>query len=185
MEKKELTKQLLGESFRNLLDTTPFEKITIRMITDAAGVIRPTFYHYFKDKYEVVEWIFEEEIGNPVKELIKSGLYREAAKMLFVKIDENREYYKKIFEVEGQNSFTEVLERDIYDTLSGLLKEHKIKHRDWPRVLSDDIVAKYYTMITVNVIRSWVENGKEVKTSDLLEAYGFLLTHSATELADL
>ncbi|MFR2126553.1 MAG: TetR/AcrR family transcriptional regulator, partial [Dorea sp.] len=51
MERKsELTKALLGEKFKELVAKKGFEKLTIKMITDAAGVIRPTFYNYFQDK---------------------------------------------------------------------------------------------------------------------------------------
>ena len=47
---------LLAESFKKLARTRPIEKITIREITDEAGVIRPTFYNHFQDKYELLEW---------------------------------------------------------------------------------------------------------------------------------
>lgn len=52
MERKKMTKALIGESLKVLMRNHPFEKITIKMITDEAGVIRPTFYNYFCDKYE-------------------------------------------------------------------------------------------------------------------------------------
>ena len=39
--KRELTKNLLAESFKELLIKGSFDKITIKMITDQAGVIRP------------------------------------------------------------------------------------------------------------------------------------------------
>ena len=185
MEKKELTKQLLGESFRHLLETTSFEKITIHMITDDAGVIRPTFYHYFKDKYEVVEWIFEEEIGQPVREMLASGMYKEAVKMLFVKLDENRPYYKKIFMITGQNSFIEILEKDIYSLILDFYKGHKTKRRDIPKTLTDEAIAQYYTMICVNIIKQWVQAGANVKTQDLIEGYAFLLFNSVDELIEV
>ena len=38
------TKELLADSFRSLVLTMPFQKISIKMITDGAHVIRPTFY---------------------------------------------------------------------------------------------------------------------------------------------
>ena len=47
------TKELLADSFRELVLTTPFSKISIKTITDGAHVIRPTFYNYFQDKYEL------------------------------------------------------------------------------------------------------------------------------------
>ena len=42
---------LLAESFKELALKHPIEKITIKEITDKAGVIRPTFYNHFQDKY--------------------------------------------------------------------------------------------------------------------------------------
>ena len=48
---------LLAESFKELALKQPIEKITIKEITDKAGVIRPTFYNHFQDKYDLLEWI--------------------------------------------------------------------------------------------------------------------------------
>ena len=41
---------ILAESLKELSKTRPIEKITIKEITDKAGVIRPTFYNHFQDK---------------------------------------------------------------------------------------------------------------------------------------
>ena len=48
---------VLAESLKELSQNQPLEKITIKEITDKAGVIRPTFYNHFQDKYELIEWI--------------------------------------------------------------------------------------------------------------------------------
>ena len=64
--------RLLAESFKELACTTPIDKITIKEITDKAGVIRPTFYNHFQDKYEP---------GNSSKKFsILSSTERPAAK---------------------------------------------------------------------------------------------------------
>ena len=74
MERKsELTKALLGEKFKELVAKKGFEKLTIKMITDAAGVIRPTFYNYFQDKYEVMEWLLWEDVFKEVSEAYGAG----------------------------------------------------------------------------------------------------------------
>ena len=54
---------LLAESFKELTLKQPIEKITIKEITDKAGVIRPTFYNHFQDKYELLEWIKQIILG--------------------------------------------------------------------------------------------------------------------------
>lgn len=74
MERKsELTKALLGEKFKELVAKKGFEKLTIKIITDAAGVIRPTFYNYFQDKYEVMEWLLWEDVFKEVSELMSKN----------------------------------------------------------------------------------------------------------------
>lgn len=43
---------------KQLLRSNPIEKITIDSILEIAGVSRRSFYRYFKDKYELLEWIY-------------------------------------------------------------------------------------------------------------------------------
>ena len=102
MERKKMTKVLIGESLKELMRDHPFEKITIKMITDEAGVIRPTFYNYFCDKYEVVEWIFNESIIDKVRSMFDQKMYTEGLKLLFVCMKNDCAFYKKAFEITGQ-----------------------------------------------------------------------------------
>ena len=64
---------LLAESFKELAKKHPIEKITIKEITDLAGVIRPTFYNHFQDKYELLEWIITTDLLDPIEPLIQNG----------------------------------------------------------------------------------------------------------------
>ena len=65
--KKGNTDDLLAASFKELLCKAPMEKITIKDITDKAGVIRPTFYNHFADKYALLEYIVRTNQAAPVK----------------------------------------------------------------------------------------------------------------------
>ena len=47
-------------ALRELLHDYPFEKITIQMISNKAGVNRSTFYLNFQDKYELYDILTEE-----------------------------------------------------------------------------------------------------------------------------
>ena len=86
MERKgEMTKALLGQKFKELVVKKSFDKITIKMITDEAGVIRPTFYNYFRDKYEVMEWLLWEDVFKEVSKLMEQERGMESLKLLFRK----------------------------------------------------------------------------------------------------
>ena len=65
------------------------------MITDAAGVIRPTFYNYFQDKYEVMEWLLWEDVFKEVSKLMEQEREMESLKLLFRKFEEDKTYYEK------------------------------------------------------------------------------------------
>ena len=94
---KELTKRLIANSFKELMMQVSFEKITIKMITDHANVIRPTFYNHFHNKYELVKWILKDEIINVSEKLMLEGNKEEGIRLIFAKFFEDRGYYRKAF----------------------------------------------------------------------------------------
>ena len=75
--------QLLADSLKEIAGSHPVEKITIKEITDKAGVIRPTFYNHFQDKFELIEWIMRTELLEPIGPLLKTGMITEAMVLLF------------------------------------------------------------------------------------------------------
>lgn len=186
MERRsEMTKALLGEKFKELVVKKSFDKLTIKMITDAAGVIRPTFYNYFQDKYEVMDWLLREDIFKSVTELIDMEMDLEAMKMLFRKFEADREYYAKAFEVKGQNSFEEMLFEQVYELVEKIVKKHPLKVDDTSEIISEEIFLKFQSITLVNGIKYWLTyNKKEISADEALKFYEFLMTHSLLEIVD-
>ena len=54
----ERTKLWIAEKMRELMKKKPIEKIRITEICREAAIERSTFYYHFKDKYDLVAWIF-------------------------------------------------------------------------------------------------------------------------------
>lgn len=46
--RKDMTKRLIADGFKALMLRYPFEKISIMMITNEAGIRRPSFYNHFR-----------------------------------------------------------------------------------------------------------------------------------------
>ena len=85
--------QLLAVSFKELACIRPIEKITIKEITDRAGVIRTTFYNHFQDKYELLEWIINHDLIEPIKPFIRSGMTTQAMTFLFLNIENSLAFF--------------------------------------------------------------------------------------------
>ena len=54
----ERTKIWIADTMKRLMAKKPLEKIRVTEICRAAEIERPTFYYHFKDKYDLVAWIF-------------------------------------------------------------------------------------------------------------------------------
>ena len=184
-QKRNLTKKLIAESFEVLMEKHPFEKITIRMITDQAGLIRPTFYNHFQDKYDLVEWIFCENIIREVESLLDHGMVQEAIKFLFTGIHRNRQFYSKLLQVTGQNCLEEVMGRHFYELFRKSIEQRGIKKLPKNRVLNVDTLSHYYTLGLLTSVKAWLLMGDEdISVDELTEAYEFLLTHSVYDMIE-
>ena len=176
--KRELTKILLAESFKELLIKGSFDKITIKMITDQAGVIRPTFYNYFQDKYEVMEWLLWEDVFKEVSE-------REAIYLLFRKMEKDRIYYQKAFEATGQNGFEEILEKKIRQLIEEMVGRHKIKLEKLQGIKDKKIFLEFHTITVVTGLKYWLTSRDiHLSADEAMEYYLFLMSHPILELLE-
>lgn len=56
------TKRKLAHALKKSMAKKSFDKITVKELLDACDLSRPTFYYYFQDIYELMEWIFNNEM---------------------------------------------------------------------------------------------------------------------------
>ena len=57
-----ITQKAIAESIKALMKKKSLEKITVSDIVRNCGLNRQTFYYHFKDKYDLVSWIYRNEI---------------------------------------------------------------------------------------------------------------------------
>ena len=178
MERKKMTKALIGESLKVLMRNHPFEKITIKMITDEAGVIRPTFYNYFCDKYEVVEWIFNEYIIEKVRAMFEQKMYTEGLKLLIVCMKNDCVFYRKAFEITGQNAFTDIIRNSLHNLFLSEMSEIYIENQTNNPLVTAELVAAFYANSLSNLLQMWIQsNNQQCTAENMVEAYAYLLSH--------
>jgi len=177
------TQKQLIESFKALLLEYPFEKITIKMITNDADVIRPTFYNYFRDKHEVFEVILDDELFDSLRGLMNIDMFQEAIKMLFAYFDKNKPFYKKAFKVTGQNSFEDLLVQKIKELETAMVSEQNLQVKEEVALLSKEQIVEFYSVNLVYGIKLWVEDEFEgYNTDEMLEVYSILMTSDLEDL---
>lgn len=116
MAESSITKNALADALKGLMMEKNFEKISVSDICDRCNMNRKSFYYHFKDKYDLLNWIFYIGFMEHIKfddfqELFdedESGkkydiweLIGELANYFYTE----KEFYRRALMVEGQNSF--------------------------------------------------------------------------------
>lgn len=181
-EKKRDTKAELAATFKAMLSKMPMEKITIKEITETTGVIRPTFYNHFSDKYELLEYILWNDLLKPVKPLLVNDMITEGLTLLFSNIKNEKEFYQNAVRIEGQNSFESVARQEVTELLLEVIDEkHKGSHYRY-KWLSRENIAAYYAQSMCYVAISWIKGSFMVTPRELAEIYGYLTKSSMLEV---
>ena len=98
--KRKTTKELLAESFQELALEKRIDKITISEITNNCGMSQPTFYHHFKDKYDLIVWIYTTRVSEVMGRIDdKSYLWKDTLLDGARYYYENREFIKNALRI--------------------------------------------------------------------------------------
>lgn len=96
-------KNALAEAMRELLETRSFSSVSVSELCRICGINRKSFYYYFKDKYDLVCRIFEDECIR-----LRRAAPGDELQFLYALcryLDDNRRFYAKVLRIGGQNSF--------------------------------------------------------------------------------
>lgn len=104
---KKTAKDILGESIIDLSRTKTLDKITVKEITENCGYSIPTFYRHFKDKDELICWVFIHQLEEELKKLFEEKKDWHTVLMTLVNVcGSNKSYYRNAYKnTEGPNSF--------------------------------------------------------------------------------
>ena len=92
-----LTQKALAESLKKLLNRKTLNKITVSDITNDCGVNRQTFYYHFHDVYELVDWIFAEEMKRYAQEGFTPDNWRDVMTRLMDNFLEERHFIINVY----------------------------------------------------------------------------------------
>lgn len=184
MGHKKNIKEALADSFKSLMLEYPFEKITVKKITDGIGVIRPTFYNHFADKYEVLEWICYKDIFEGIKLLVDNNMLSEAIKLLFTKIEHNKPFYLKAVKVQGQNAFKDIFHKQLAEIIKQAFENSGAGESFHHKIFTSSEIADYYAQGLTYIIETWLLKDPSVNAEEMTKAYYILATRTMEEIVE-
>ena len=157
MPDSNITKRALAQALKTLMSRTPFAKISVGDICTACGMSRKSFYYHFKDKYDIISWIFYREVAPIINTSQPEGNWAESLLGLCRYMQQNKAFYIKAFRIQGQNGFTECL-LDFYASLvkSLLLNAQADQILDAAQIAT---ISNFYASGLMGVVSKWAESG--------------------------
>lgn len=135
-----ITKKALAAAFGTIMEEEGLSKITIGKICEKCEMNRKSFYYHFRDKYDLINWIFDNDIsGLKINSKQDGSFLTYLCEILW----EKRRFYRQVFKISGQNSFKEYLKEILVQrVLSAHLEQDNTEYRDfYTEFLSDAIVC--------------------------------------------
>lgn len=149
MADSDITKRALAAALKSLVEKKSFAKITVSDVCEMCGMNRKSFYYHFKDKYDLVNWIYETEC---VAVLRQKGCLTgwELLDDLCAYFYANRTFYRATLLVEGQNSFSDYL----WDFVVSVIKDDVV--RIFGAEEAKDFFVDFYADAYLAAIKRWL-----------------------------
>lgn len=182
MADSNITKRALATSLKELMEEQPFEKINVAQICERCDMNRKSFYYHFKDKYDLVNWIFDTEFIALLKdenlEVVHAN-YKE--RWAFIEkicqyFYHNHGFYRKALQIKGQNSFSdhfrEYIQPLLADRISDLFGQKQL----------DQFTMDFFTDAVICAMERWLLSKECMPPEQFLEKVKELTEKSARSI---
>ena len=151
-----LTQKALADTLLDQLRTRPLDKITVTDLTDACGLARNTFYYYFRDVYDLLSYILNEELSLIRKKYEADQNWEGGLEATINFIYSHKQAMHNVY----QSIFKEYIVEHIND----VAYEHAVsiisaKSKGKLSTQTSDLVAKFYSYALLGALTEWIAGG--------------------------
>lgn len=157
MSNSDFTKFMIARGMKQLLETKSFTEISVGELSRQCQISRNTFYYHFRDKYDVISWIFYTEITPIIGNFISLDQWGNGLRAMCHYIQENKNFYANVVQFEGQNSLADCL-MDFY----GDLTQNVILGAGGAELLSPQqiqLISRFYAHGMSGILLDWIKKG--------------------------
>lgn len=147
---------MFADAISDLAQNSPIDKITIADIVNYSGASRQTFYYHFKDKYELISWIYEKNANQILRIDDNYNSFKDSVMMVFQHLFRHKQFYRKAINMNKQNSFKDAL----FNHTCGYYKE-RVVQRFGEEAITDELIfsIEFNSYGAVNMCKKWINSG--------------------------
>lgn len=134
MQMKKSSKELLRESAIELFSKYPVDKVSVNMICENCAVSQRTFYNHFRDKNDLIAWVYTEILDEVELRHGDLRTLHNYISALVKGICDYSDFYVSVVRYTGQNDFRRSIFQPLKDCVCELITS---KYHD---EITEDIV---------------------------------------------
>lgn len=186
MADSNITKHALAESLKKLMEENPFDKINVGDICEKCGMNRKSFYYHFRDKYDLVNWIFDTEFILAMSNKKPSENAWNFMERLLEYLYNHRDFYRKAFKIEGQNSFPEHFQEVLISVVGEYINENVIFNSVRSGKSCSEKEKDFYSFFIADgivcAIKRWILDKNCIEPNEFLELIHSCITGMAEKV---
>ncbi|MGT2910816.1 dihydroxyacetone kinase transcriptional activator DhaS [Streptococcus cameli] len=163
-----ITKKRIAKAFKTLLETEEFEKISVVDIMELAGIRRQTFYNHFLDKYQLMDWIFENGLKEQITDNLSFISGHKLLKELFLYFEEEKDFYVQLFDIKGQNDFYSYFINYCQTVVEKILQEYAISEELPEEAEFRAFHKQYNAHALAEIVKNFVHHSIQMPNPDFL-----------------
>lgn len=170
-------REVILEAFNELSTKSDFEAITVFQIVQKAGVSRATFYRWFKDKYDVMNYNYSSLVDGYMNSADVTTM-EDLFVLLLEAAEKNRVRMAPLFKSEGVNSFYSFI-RNYSFTSAKNIYEYGDVHGDGVqrRVMSEQeaLQLRIFASGAASFYKDWIRGSYTLSAKEAAQAMAEIL----------
>lgn len=156
------TRQKFIDVFCELYEQKPIEKITIQELTRKSGFSRSTFYQYFCDIYDLLDYVENDILKYINTKIIEDKNFSSPNLQCIINVFEEKEkYFNALLGKYGSINFLERLKQEI-----------PVERIGWNLDETDPIdsyLTEFYVTTTLSLFRLWQKKGHDLPPEQIFD----------------
>ncbi|ADL06456.1 TetR/AcrR family transcriptional regulator [Lacrimispora saccharolytica] len=167
------TKEVLANALIDILQKRPINKITVKDIVEECGLTRQTFYNYFYDIYELVEWIYLQATEKSLAENKDYDTWQQGFYQLLISISNSKVLVQNTYRSTNRESLERYMYTVIYDQVLAVVERQAIEMSVDQKY--KNFIARFYSLAFIALICEWIKDGMKEKPEDIVEQTAVLI----------
>lgn len=161
------TRTALGEALKAALADTALDKVTVRSLTEAAGITRQAFYYHFADVYDLAVWVFKAEVSDRIMARATYAEWSDGFLELLLWLERHREQARQCLGALSHEELERFLHRQFRAMTVALLAEFEGKTDLAPAERA--FIIDHFSLLPLGHLLHWLATDMDADPYVLVE----------------